>query len=179
MRFFIDGYNLMHALGLVRPKSQRSLAKCRSDFCAWIRRVHRGNPNEVTVVFDGQPLAKGKARDECPDGPHVVFSRGETADDLLERMVRDDSEPTTLTLVSNDRRLRRFGKGRRCIVWSCEDYLDWAMSPEAVGDHRSGAASEKPVNDADADLWKREFSDLDNDPHLRRFNQVYRDFGLS
>ncbi len=178
MRFFIDGYNLMYALGLVRPRSQRSLAKCRDDLCEWIRRVHGREAEKVTVVFDGPLLGRQQPLDDSAEGPHVVFSRGETADDWLERFIQNQSPPVRLTLVSNDRRFRRLVHGRACVVWSCDDYLEWAMTPRSV-ESASEPAPEKPVLPTDSESWQREFGDIDNDPNLRRFNQVYRDFGLS
>src|SRR5260221_4078616 len=52
MTFLIDGYNLMHFLGLVRPRGTRSLEKSRLDLQQWLHRTHGQQVGDGWVTYD-------------------------------------------------------------------------------------------------------------------------------
>ena len=75
MRFLIDGYNLLFALGKLTSRSgKEALGPARKWLLALIR---SGHDADVTVVFDGRP---GRGAAEAG----AVYSQGETADDVIE-----------------------------------------------------------------------------------------------
>jgi predicted RNA-binding protein with PIN domain len=175
MRWLIDGYNLMHILGLVRPRGQRRFAKCRRNLVHWVSKVHGPEAHQVCIVFDGQNSER-ETVEVLPAGPTVIFSRDETADDLIERIL-EESRSGELTLISNDRRLQQAAKRWGSKVWSCDQYLEWTLAPD-VPEVKQPKPAEKPTEAQDVGYWKQQFSHLDEDPELRRFNQIYRDFGI-
>ena len=83
MRFLIDGYNLMHLLGLARPRALGQLERCRENLLEWLAQNHRARSDTVAVVFDGSDTIS-KSRDDYTDhGIRVRFSVGQIADDLI------------------------------------------------------------------------------------------------
>jgi predicted RNA-binding protein with PIN domain len=175
MRFYIDGYNLMYAVGLIGPKNQISLARSRERFINWVTQVHPLPLRDVTIVFDGREVSRSPLP-EPTNGPRIVFSHDGTADDLIEDVLEREARPDQVALVSNDRRLRQFAARRGCQAWSCDDYLEWLECPR-IPQHLPTEVSEKPKDLADADYWKQHFREVDDHPALKRFNQPFRDFG--
>jgi uncharacterized protein len=175
MRSLIDGYNLMHFLGLVRPRGPKSLEKSRLDLQAWLRKTHAKQIGDVTVVFDGRE-ATGQPPIQQDHELRIHFAIGETADDLILELIRREAQPRRLTVVSSDRRIREAARRRECIAWDCSEYLDWALE-QGHEAPRPAPEPEKPaLTEEETERWKKEFADLDSDPELRKFNRMYEDF---
>ena len=71
----------------------------RARFAEELARLARDTGEEVTVVFDGRPL------DLDPGAVQVRFasrSGRDAADDDIARMVEEDADPATLTVVTSD-----------------------------------------------------------------------------
>src|SRR5260221_467072 len=92
MTFLIDGYNLMHFLGLVRPRGTRSLEKSRLDLQQWLHRTHGQQVGDVWVIYDGRVSPRP---DHIQDdrGLRIQFSTGQAADDLIEELIRRQTQP--------------------------------------------------------------------------------------
>jgi predicted RNA-binding protein with PIN domain len=125
MRFLIDGYNLLHGLGLARPKGPGQLERCRANMLDWLAQMHQDRSGSVTVVFDGQQNAGKPASNYMDRGIRIVFSVGCIADDLIEKLIAGEGAPRGLTVVSSDRRIQEAARRRGCIFWSCDEYLEW------------------------------------------------------
>ncbi|MCM8813680.1 MAG: NYN domain-containing protein [Candidatus Omnitrophica bacterium] len=99
VQYIVDGYNAAHRDGAV---SGQSLAVVRQ---ALVRRIENNRPygsrrNTVTVVFDGRP---DLPREERAAAVRVLFSRQESADALIRRMVEAAPQPRLLVVVTDDR----------------------------------------------------------------------------
>ena len=106
MKILIDGYNLIHTIPTIAEELDRDLESSRNSL---VRLLHsyRSSKNDIypiTVVFDGQKEHFDK-RNSPPRGISITFSRGETADELIVKMVR--SEYKDSILVTSDKELRR------------------------------------------------------------------------
>lgn len=162
MRFIIDGNNLLHALGKLTARSTLSAFDAARRWLAGrAREAHR---TEVIIVFDGQPPPRQR-RDE-PGPPRVVFSGRATADDVIEELIRSDTGPRQLTVVSDDLRLREAARHRGCVSLRCLDYAEEHL----LGGGRQQAAPrpvapEKPEGGS-MDEWADVFGGLDDDPRL-------------
>lgn len=104
MKLLIDGYNLIPALPDLGRILRKDLEAGREALLRLLRDYRRSTaePPSITVVFDG----KGHARDtkSTPSGGiEVMFSRDETADDLLLRLLRGQKRGAVL--VTSDRAL--------------------------------------------------------------------------
>jgi hypothetical protein len=169
MRYVIDGYNLLHAVGLLRGKAgPRGLEKARR---ALLGRLHGSLGPEaaaVTVVFDAARAPAGNPAQEDNQWIHVRYTLRREADDLIEDLIRQDSAPRQLTVISDDRRIRDAARRRRCPVLGCLDYLEELQrrrpqpgprpEPPAKPDHLSAAEARR---------WLEEFADVEKDPKLR------------
>jgi hypothetical protein len=127
MLFLVDGYNVTRADEPTRrlhPDDQR-LALMR-------RLAVRGRgllgPGRLVVVWD-----KGfNAGDESLPGVEAVFSRDETADDVIVRMA--EAEPGPVTMVTADRELKsrvRERKGRSTVALPVSTVFESAPQTKA------------------------------------------------
>ena len=167
MRYVIDGYNLLYAMGLVHARmGPHGLEKAR---LALLGRLHAsGEAPAVTVVFDAGHAPPRAQAEQDHQGVRVLFALQREADDLIEELIRHDSAPRGLTVVSDDRRVRRAARRRHCAVLGCLDFLDQLSRP-ALPAAPPDEAPAKPqgVSREEAQHWLREFADLERDPQIR------------
>jgi uncharacterized protein len=171
--YLIDGYNLIHALGMIqRQMAPGGLENSRQRLFEFLTTAFQGRDADVTIIFDAQgPTAGGKRLQEHA-GLHIRFApRTQSADDLIEELIENASQPEHLTVISNDMRLQTAARRRGASAWSHEDLLDFleqgnAQTPPAVDD-----ASEKSDHTSPAELrhWLKEFESLERDPKLKEF----------
>lgn len=125
MTFLIDGYNLMHAVGLVRVGlPAKELAPARARFLDWLADAARGRPDTLRVVFDAVhgPAPTGEFAHR---GVRVRFAFGQTADDQIEELLA----AAPAAVVSNDGRVREAGRRRGGAVFTCQEFVDWLIAP--------------------------------------------------
>lgn len=100
--FIIDGYN---ALFTLKP-FLKGKARSREGFLLYIKtaRPFGSLRNEVTVVFDGR---KGVVSDlQHAYAPvRVIFSRQDSADEMIVRLVTREEHPERTIVVTDDREL--------------------------------------------------------------------------
>jgi uncharacterized protein len=116
MALVIDGYNLLNATGIAgRGTAGTSLARSRTallDFLA--ERLAADERRTTTVVFDARNAPPGLEPTLNHRGITVRFARPHReADDLIEDLIRSDTSPRRLTVVSSDHRLHRAARRRR------------------------------------------------------------------
>lgn len=178
MRFVIDGYNLLHQLGLAgRYAGPRGWERSRDDLLSWIASAHGGQTDNVIVVFDAENAPDSLEPELLVHEIHVRFARGRLADDLIEEMIKEESQPHQLTVVSSDHRLQEAARRRGCAALDCRQYIDRVIGHSSP--HVSASAAPPEAGQAAADdqeHWRREFADLDANEELRRFNRPYEDF---
>jgi predicted RNA-binding protein with PIN domain len=161
MPFVIDGYNLLHAIGLPPgPAGPHQLAKARAGLLGLIEPAHVADP--ATVVFDARRAPLDVGSGEVHGNVTVEYVTSEEADDRIEWLIAHDGAPKQLIVVSNDHRILHAAKRRGCPAWKCGDYLDWLEKQR--GKPRRPAAREKPSGSPDADRWLAAFGNLDYDP---------------
>jgi predicted RNA-binding protein with PIN domain len=164
MRFLIDGYNLLFAIGKVGPRSGKDAFPSARHWLVQHLRDRRLLGTEVTLVFDGLGAPEG------PGDLRVRFSGKESADDVIEELIQNESAPHRITVVSDDKRLRKAGQRRGCVVLGC---LDFYALLRRKGGHLqsipSANPSAKPEDSTpeETDYWLREFGDVGDDPLLR------------
>jgi predicted RNA-binding protein with PIN domain len=162
MPFIIDGYNLLHAMGLLGGRvGPHGLAKARAGLIGLAGSVH---DDPVTIVFDARHAPAGVNTEEVHGPVRVEFATREEADDRIEWVIAHDSAPKRLVVVSDDRRLRQAARRRGCPSWACDEYLEWLEKRRRA---RAGPpASEKPsgVGPVEADRWQSAFGELETDP---------------
>ncbi|WP_328852004.1 NYN domain-containing protein [Micromonospora globbae] len=93
----VDGYNVTK-----RGFGEMSLEQQRKRLISGLGGIAAQTGDEVTVVFDGAERIPGLP--PAPRGVRVLFSRkGETADELIRRLVRAEPPGRPVVVISSDR----------------------------------------------------------------------------
>ena len=129
MIFLIDAYNLMHAVGYLSPATPfNRMESSRRRLLDWLGDNARTRTTDrFHVVFDAKTAPKPSA-DSVYRGVTVSFAFQESADDYLERMLRD-AKPGTVTLVTNDTIIQAAATKYRSPFLSCTGFVDWLITP--------------------------------------------------
>ena len=91
--------------------------------------------NTVTIVFDGKYGIIGTA-----DDTHVkvIFSRGESADDTIKKIVSGAAHKKNIIVVTDDRDIQYAVRAMGAKIMSVEEFL---TKSKAAGQPRPGAAT--------------------------------------
>lgn len=99
VHLLVDGYNVTKTGWPALP-----LDKQRAQLLRGLGQVAASTGAEVTCVFDGKDLDAPIPMAPPPRGVRVLFSRtGETADELIRRLVRAEPQGRAVVVVSTDR----------------------------------------------------------------------------
>lgn len=149
----IDGHNLLHAIGLANRKSDaKALGRGRTRLLDWL--ADRGAGHTLLVVFDGGGNTRSSGESQHR-GVRVRFSFQQTADELIEALLRAERHPAKLHVVSNDRQVQDAGRSRGCVVFTCEAFVDVMLAePKAA----PPPADDKPPPRIDDDELLAAFS---------------------
>jgi predicted RNA-binding protein with PIN domain len=171
MLYLIDGYNLLYALGVLRKRmGPDGLERARQNLLGVLRGSFGDESSSVTVVFDAARPPPGVAAEGEYQGIHVRFAIDmAAADDLIEVLIGKASAPRHLTVVSDDHRIQKAARRRRCVVRGCGDFLqelERRRKPPVVP---PGGQPAKPsgVSREETQHWLKEFADLDDDPAMK------------
>lgn len=167
MAILIDGYNLLFALGRLTPRSGRGALEGARRWLLQQLRLRERPGTDVTVVFDGGSGACGRKTPEDPGDIRVVFSQGTSADDVIEELIRKESAPRSLTVVSDDHRLQQAARRRGCVVRKCLDYYEQDRKTPASSPVTDPPAKPDGSSAEDVDRYLKAFGDLGDDPLLR------------
>lgn len=117
-RFIIDGYNIA---GEIYGEGF-STRIARDDVVSRAGRLARQSGAEILVVFDGSDNGEGDGF-RTASGVSVVFSRGETADDVIAEAVHASPERTVM--VTNDRELTDRCTIEGCVPVTATAFVGW------------------------------------------------------
>jgi predicted RNA-binding protein with PIN domain len=160
-RFLIDGYNLLHACGIPTRVGPGDLQRARQRLVSLVR--ERFPDAECSIVFDGTKFSS-----RVEHGVRVLFSKGE-ADDLIRELLAHDATPKTLCVVSDDHEVQAAAKHRRAQAMDVEHFLrQLETRPRPI----APTPAEKPTADQDAQYWLDVFAPIDDDPALRRMQEI-------
>ena len=116
MSLLIDGYNLIHAAGIVgRGRGPGGLERSRLRLLnILVESLPAETVAQTTVVFDASNAPPGLPPALRHRGLAVRFAKGyENADALLEELIQQNSTPRRLTVVSSDHRVQRAARRRK------------------------------------------------------------------
>jgi predicted RNA-binding protein with PIN domain len=169
--YLIDGYNLLHAMGVLSGRvGPHGLEKARARLLGLLAGGFADEAGAVTVIFDAANAPPHVPAEQSFRGVHVRFAvRQDEADDLIELLLRQDSAPRRVTLVSDDRRLQQAARRRSCQVQGCDEFLEWLDRHRRDRTPPQAAAPEKRERLTEAEMrsWLDEFADLADDPQFK------------
>jgi hypothetical protein len=167
----IDGYNLLHVTGLSGPEITRrdigagALERARRALLNFLAASLDDDARQLTtVVFDSNDAPPELPRELQHHGITVKYSVGyESADELLEELIRKAAAPKRLTVVSSDHRVQRAANRRKARavdsdVWYAEvresrrktKVLIAGSTPQPTG----------PLSNEEVAAWLQEFGDV-------------------
>ncbi|MCI0380112.1 MAG: NYN domain-containing protein [Gemmataceae bacterium] len=169
--FLIDGYNLLHAMGVLNGKlGPRGLERARLRLLGLLAGSFGEASNDVTVVFDAAQAPAGLAPEHEHKGLQVRFAaREQEADDLIEDLVAHHSTPKCLYVVSDDRRLQSAARRKGAAPMACAVFLDYLDDIRKKAKPAQVREQEKPrrLSDKEISDWLQEFAGLEDDPDLK------------
>ena len=179
MRWLIDGYNLMHAGGLVSQGARpEQFCRARRRFLDQLAEsLGPEMAGQTTIVFDANSPPVDFGLDSYYQGIHVIFALGdENADARIETLITKHATPKTLTVVSTDRRIRQAATRRRAGSMTAEQY--WQLIDDRRERLRPARRPPKveipkpqpPVVDEDA-FWLEAFAELNEGPEVRELSR--------
>jgi predicted RNA-binding protein with PIN domain len=180
MRYLIDGYNLLHAMGMIHGRAgPQGLEKARLRLLGLLHGTFGDQAPTVTVVFDAAGAPPGAKEQHDFQGIHVHFAvHQKEADELIEDLIRHDAAPRQLTVVSDDHRLKDAGRQRRCQVLGCLDFLEEIMRRRRQQHPPTPHPEEKTtsLSEEETQRWLKEFESLDQTPEMKELFEPF-DFG--
>jgi predicted RNA-binding protein with PIN domain len=168
MALLIDGYNLLHATGIfgrgIGPGTLERSRRALLNFL--VAAIPEQELPRTTVVFDAKDAPPGLPRRAHHRGILVCFARShDEADDLIEELIRKDSAPRRLTVVSSDHRLHRAARRRRATAVDSDVWYDrirrHASHPKASHDHDEDQKPQAPLSPEDVERWLEAFGPAD------------------
>ena len=163
MSLLIDGYNLLNSVGIagkgIGPGGLQRSRLALLNFLA--ESLGLEETPHTTVVFDAKNPPPGLPRVVEHRGLKVRFASGhEDADSLIEELIRADSAPRRLTVVSSDHRLQRAARRRKAhAVDSDVWYAETARRRRQRRESTAGVPARPPVPllEEDVNYWIRQF----------------------
>jgi len=164
MALIIDGYNLIHAAGIVgRGVGPGSLERSRLALLNFV--VESLEPAALattTVVFDAQNAPPGLPRELSHRGIRVRFAAGYTsADELIEELIEENTAPRRLTVVSSDHRLHRAARRRKAHAIDSDRWYEQTIAQRNAA-RRAPAKVRKPptpLATSEVEFWLAKFTD--------------------
>ncbi len=134
----------------------------------------------MTVVFDAAGAPPGLPPRIAYRGLDVQFAKGYAdADELLEVLIRADTSPRQLTVVSSDHRVQRAAKRRRCTALDSDLWYEQVRQTKHDRERielETNVAEEKPL-DPGVTYWLEQFVDQRTTKNqarsTRRFSAEY------
>ncbi len=163
MSLLIDGYNLLGAVGIIgRGVGPGSLERSRLALLNFLAEsLDLKEIPQTTVVFDAHNPPPGLPLVTKHRGLTVRFaSQYDDADSLIEELIRADSAPRRLTVVSSDHRLQRAARRRRAAATDSDVWYEQLVHRRQQRSQQARNAPTRPLVpllEEDVNYWIRQF----------------------
>ena len=152
----VDGYNLLRAVqNLLEQSSDISdVQLCRLIDEYLYRTKKRGQ-----IVFDGVG-PRDKTGFNNLRNLEVVFSgTNHEADDVIEKLILENTAPRNLIVVSSDRRIKTAANKRKATAVDCVDFWTEVIKQLEKKKKRQAEPQGKfyGITEAETEYWLREF----------------------
>jgi len=122
LHYILDGYNIIKQMpSLTKIKLRDS----RGALTSFIELYHPqgSKKNKVTIVFDGSKNVASYKHNYPFD---VLFTRDESADDRIRKIIQRSKNPKNVVVVTDDKELRFFVRSLSAQTLSVSDFLSKA-----------------------------------------------------
>jgi hypothetical protein len=184
MALLIDGYNLLHASGILgRGIGPGGLERSRLALLNFLAEsLDESDLSRTTIVFDAAAAPPGLPRTIKYRGLSVHFAAGYAdADELIEELIQENSGPRQLTVVSSDHRLHRAARRRKARAVDSDRWYTQVVQGRANRQSSSGSNSSAkpppPATPEEIRFWLRQFSDAPSNVEPRLANPFPAGYG--
>ncbi|MBN1395126.1 MAG: NYN domain-containing protein [Pirellulales bacterium] len=159
MPLLIDGYNLLYASGIMgRGIGPGGLERSRLALLNFLAAsIEPDQLTRTTIVFDAADAPRGLPRAVRHRGITVRFAaQHDSADALIEELIRAESAPRRLTVVSGDNRIRRAARTRRAKSVSSDDWYAELVRAQRLREQAGSESPERPpvpLLEEDVNYW--------------------------
>ena len=169
IRTIVDGYNLLMTCGFVTPGriGPGALRAARQKLIGILsRRLNEEEASPTAVVFDTN--RESETQIESPDNIKVFFSAGyPDADSMIIEMIRKNSTPKRLLVVSSDHRIQVVAKRREAKFIDSDEWFfeqlgakDLTEAPPVLPtEDELLKSNQKASSDSETQTWTDLFSD--------------------
>jgi predicted RNA-binding protein with PIN domain len=127
MKVLIDAYNLLHALGRMRYLDHpAALANQRRWLAQQIAGLVQDADLAVVLIFDCRNPSQHLPTRSSVRGIEMVFvsQAGQAADEVIQELLRQSSQPNHTLVVSDDRGIVQMARRYRAAWLNCGDFWD-------------------------------------------------------
>ncbi|MFH1692446.1 MAG: NYN domain-containing protein [Candidatus Omnitrophota bacterium] len=148
--YIVDGYNVLKSSNLFK---NRTLQEARAAFVSYVERNRLWGSlrNKLVIVFDGSREVVG-VRQAYPF--EIIFTRDETADEKICRLVIAKALPRNIVVVTDDKGLIRQVRSYGVKIMSCQEFLGRSKIKQVQ--RRSFSGYVKDVPEKDLNLVEKE-----------------------
>ena len=152
----IDGYNLLRA---VQNLTEQSFNITDVQLCQIVAEYLYRIKKKGSVVFDGTG-PRDKSGFNNLFNLEVVFSgTSHEADDVIEKLILENTAPKSLAVISSDRRIKTAAKKRKAEAVDCVDF--WTEVIKQIEKKKRTPAEPQAkfvgISEAETEYWLREF----------------------
>jgi predicted RNA-binding protein with PIN domain len=142
LQYIIDGCNVInHPIFIARANKRITDQRAALLELIKSKRLTGSARNKVIVVFDGYAAAQDiHAISRQASAVEVIFSRKETADERIMKLVSDFCATKSTVVVSDDNQIRIFAKSAGAKVLGVEEFI-------ACKDKQAGPDDEQAKTD--------------------------------
>jgi predicted RNA-binding protein with PIN domain len=124
IRILVDGYSLLHSFPELAQGKPRHSAVARAELIAWLTQYADATGVPVTVFFDGAGAPQGTPKPISTPEMEILYSgKGETADDLIERVAHRFSKIGEVMVVTDDYAERDTVESSGALASSCLNFI--------------------------------------------------------
>lgn len=162
MALVIDGYNLLYASGILgRGIGPGGLERSRNALLNFLAEsLEEKDLARTTVVFDAREAPPGLPRVTQHRGITVRFAeKNSDADQMIEDLIRADSAPRKLVVVSSDHRLHRAARRRHAKPIDSDEWYAGVLRQRIDRLRRKspGLKRAEPPSESEVEYWLRQF----------------------
>jgi len=142
----VDGYNVIKNDPVLHALERHSLAVARDGLLTRLMTRFDHETNDITVVFDGPAEDLPVPRSQRRGGVTIIFSQGEPADRVIDRLASQASPRRQVVVISDDREVRRSVEQRGGIAVGSVDRRAPSGNPSRHDDDEGSPHRKKKGN---------------------------------
>ena len=123
IHFLIDGYNVINRVGSLKDLPTLKDARISLVKLIQSRLPKSGKKYQVTIVFDGRDDIDCLFSNQNKGPIKIIFSKGESADETIKRIVEGCANPREMVVVTDDKAIIFFTRSLGAKVMFIKEFL--------------------------------------------------------